>query len=118
MGRRRALTGKEPAAGNFPFTSGSPRRNSRLTEGIAEWLQEGGVPAHPIDSAELKRLRKLATNMAKSEQLKPGPKAEARPRRDEVLIDVEDVAAGNETKLRWNDRSEWICESTWTGPRS
>jgi site-specific DNA recombinase len=28
-----------------------------------------------------------------------------RQRRDEVLLDVEDVAAGHETKLRWNDRA-------------
>jgi hypothetical protein len=31
-----------------------------------------------------------------------------RQRRDEVLLDVEDVAAGHETKLRWNDSSDWI----------
>ncbi len=31
-----------------------------------------------------------------------------RQRRDEVLVDVEDVAAGHQTKLRWNDRSDWI----------
>ena len=31
-----------------------------------------------------------------------------RQRREEVLLDVEDVAAGHETKLRWNDRSDWI----------
>jgi hypothetical protein len=33
-------------------------------------------------------------------------------RRDEVLLDVEDVAAGHETKMRWNDRAdrEWSPE--------
>jgi hypothetical protein len=31
-----------------------------------------------------------------------------RQRRDEVLCDVEDVAAGHETKLRWNPVTEWI----------
>lgn len=31
-----------------------------------------------------------------------------RQRRDEVLVDVEDVAAGHQTKLRWNDKSTWI----------
>ena len=31
-----------------------------------------------------------------------------RQRRDEVLLDVEDVAAGNETKLRWNNSADWI----------
>lgn len=31
-----------------------------------------------------------------------------RQRRDEELIDVEDVAAGHQSKMKWNDRSEWI----------
>src|SRR5690606_7574067 len=31
-----------------------------------------------------------------------------RQRRDEVLIDVNDVALGHETKMRWNDRDEWV----------
>jgi hypothetical protein len=29
-------------------------------------------------------------------------------RRDEVLLDVEDVAAGHETKLRWNHPNAWV----------
>ena len=31
-----------------------------------------------------------------------------RQRRDEVLIDVEDVALGHETRMRWNNRADWI----------
>lgn len=31
-----------------------------------------------------------------------------RQRKEEILLDVEDVAMGHETKLRWNDRSDWI----------
>ena len=31
-----------------------------------------------------------------------------RQRRDEVLIDVEDVALGHQTKMRWNDPDEWV----------
>jgi site-specific DNA recombinase len=31
-----------------------------------------------------------------------------RQRRDEVLVDVEDVAAGHRTRLRWNDEDEWV----------
>jgi site-specific DNA recombinase len=34
-----------------------------------------------------------------------------KQRRDEVLLDVEDVAAGHQTKLRWNDRSDWISSA-------
>lgn len=31
-----------------------------------------------------------------------------KQRKDEVLIDVEDVALGHETKMRWNDPQAWI----------
>ena len=31
-----------------------------------------------------------------------------RQRRDEVLIDVDDVALGHETRMRWNQETEWI----------
>ncbi|HEY5985992.1 MAG TPA: recombinase family protein [Streptosporangiaceae bacterium] len=31
-----------------------------------------------------------------------------RQRKDEVLIDVRDVALGHMTKMRWNDQNEWI----------
>lgn len=31
-----------------------------------------------------------------------------RQRRDEVLLDVDDVGLGHETKMRWNDKSEWV----------
>ena len=31
-----------------------------------------------------------------------------KQRRDEVLIDVEDVALGHESKMRWNNRDEWV----------
>jgi len=31
-----------------------------------------------------------------------------KQRKDEVLLDVEDVALGHQTKMRWNDSGEWI----------
>ncbi|GAA2682312.1 MULTISPECIES: recombinase family protein [Actinosynnema] len=31
-----------------------------------------------------------------------------RQRKDEVLIDVDDVALGHETRLRWNERDKWV----------
>ncbi len=31
-----------------------------------------------------------------------------RQRRDEVLLDVDDVALGHESKMRWNDPSAWV----------
>ncbi|MGH2752919.1 MAG: recombinase zinc beta ribbon domain-containing protein [Actinomycetota bacterium] len=35
-----------------------------------------------------------------------------KQRRDEVLVDVEDVALGHETKQRWNLESDWIYSET------
>jgi site-specific DNA recombinase len=31
-----------------------------------------------------------------------------RQRKDEVLIDVQDVALGHTTKMRWNEAGKWI----------
>ena len=31
-----------------------------------------------------------------------------RQRRDEILVDVEDVGLGHETKMRWNDKKDWV----------
>jgi hypothetical protein len=31
-----------------------------------------------------------------------------RERRDESLVDVEDVAQGHLSRIRWNDDSDWI----------
>ena len=37
-----------------------------------------------------------------------------KQRRDEVLIDVEDVALGHETKMRWNDHDDWVWSEQQT----
>ena len=39
-----------------------------------------------------------------------------KQRKDEVLLDVEDVALGHETKMRWNPPSEWIWSNEVTHP--
>ena len=31
-----------------------------------------------------------------------------RQRKDEILIDVDDVGLGHETRMRWNDASDWV----------
>ena len=31
-----------------------------------------------------------------------------KQRKDEILIDVEDVALGHETRMRWNDTAAWV----------
>jgi DNA invertase Pin-like site-specific DNA recombinase len=37
-----------------------------------------------------------------------------RQRRDEVLVDVDDVAAGHISKMRWNDRADWVWSAAPT----
>jgi site-specific DNA recombinase len=39
-----------------------------------------------------------------------------KQRRDEVLLDVNDVAAGYETKLRWNDPDTWVWSAVPAHP--
>ncbi|MFI5845848.1 recombinase family protein [Catenuloplanes sp. NPDC051500] len=39
-----------------------------------------------------------------------------RQRKQEVLIDVDDVALGHETKMRWNDEEAWLRSSTPSHP--
>jgi len=39
-----------------------------------------------------------------------------KQRREEVLLDVEDVALGHESKMRWNHRSEWVWSEHPTHP--
>jgi site-specific DNA recombinase len=41
----------------------------------------------------------------------------SKQRKDEVLIDVEDVALGHTTKLRWNDSAAWIWSEKVVHPR-
>jgi site-specific DNA recombinase len=39
-----------------------------------------------------------------------------RQRKDEVLLDVHDVALGHTTKMRWNDRGKWIYSEETVHP--
>jgi site-specific DNA recombinase len=39
-----------------------------------------------------------------------------RQRKDEVLIDIHDVALGHTTKMRWNDQGDWIFSEDLTHP--
>ena len=39
-----------------------------------------------------------------------------RQRKDEVLLDVHDVALGHTTKMRWNDQDKWIFSDAVVAP--
>ncbi|MGD0984479.1 MAG: hypothetical protein ABSA65_11785 [Acidimicrobiales bacterium] len=60
---------------DLPLHRWLTQAHSRLTDGIAEWLaDEGGVPTHSMDAKELRRLRRVAKDMAESTTPRPGPK--------------------------------------------
>src|SRR6266487_1495328 len=39
-----------------------------------------------------------------------------KQRRDEVLLDIDDVAAGHISKMRWNPKQQWITSAEPTHP--
>lgn len=81
---------------------------------IAEVLTRDGIPspsAHDPARNRHRDTRAWAKSAVKAILNNPrytGRNVWNRQRRDEVLLDVEDVAAGHQTKLRWNDSSDWI----------
>ena len=83
---------------------------------IAEALTADGVPSpsghdrarnsHRLGAAWSKSaVRAILTNPRYT-----GHQVWGKQRRDEVLLDVDDVAAGHETVMRWNEEREW----TWS----
>lgn len=81
---------------------------------IAEELTREGVPSpsaadptrnqHRVQVAWSKSaVRVIITNPRYT-----GRQVWNKQRKDEVLLDVDDVALGHTTKLRWNDRAQWV----------
>ncbi|HUF98538.1 MAG TPA: recombinase family protein [Ilumatobacter sp.] len=83
---------------------------------IAEKLTAGGIPSPSAHDPARNRHRigsggawsKHATRAILRNPRYTGRQVWNRQRRDEILIDVEDVALGHESKMRWNDESEWV----------
>ena len=81
---------------------------------IAESLTRGGVPS-PSAYDRARNSHRNGEGWSKSAVrailINPrytGVAVWGRQRRDEVLVDVEDVAAGHRTRLRWNDEDAWV----------
>jgi len=87
---------------------------------IAEGLTRDGVPSPSAHDPARNRHRtgtawgKSAVRAILANPRYTGRQVWNRQRRDEVLLDVEDVALGHETKLRWNDRADWIWSTDTT----
>ena len=81
---------------------------------IAEALTRDGVPSPSAHDPERNRHRcgvawsKGAVRTILGNPRYTGRQVWNKQRKDEVLIDVEDVALGHITKMRWNDKNTWI----------
>ncbi|MGP4024372.1 recombinase family protein [Actinomadura sp. 3N407] len=81
---------------------------------IAEGLTRDGIPCPSAHDRARNRHREglaWAKSAVKSILTNPrytGHQVWNRQRKDEVLIDVNDVSLGHITKLRWNDRDQWV----------
>ena len=89
---------------------------------IAEDLNRDGVPSPSGHDPARNRHRESANGAWSKSAVRAilanprytGHQVWNRQRRDEDLLDVDDVAAGYQTRMRWNDRSEWIMSSDQT----
>ncbi len=81
---------------------------------IAEGLTRDGIPSPSAHDPARNRHRcgiawnKFAVRAILVNPRYTGHQVWNKQRKDEVLIDVEDVALGHTTKLRWNDSGKWI----------
>jgi hypothetical protein len=81
---------------------------------IADGLTQDGVPCPSArDPARNKHRSGAAWDKGAVRAILTNPRYTGhqvwnRQRKDEVLIDVENVALGHATKLRWNDRAQWV----------
>jgi site-specific DNA recombinase len=81
---------------------------------IAEGLTHDGIPSPSAHDPARNRHRcgiawnKFAVRAILVNPRYTGYQVWNKQRKDEVLIDVEDVALGHMTKLRWNDSGTWL----------
>ncbi|MFI5066571.1 MAG: recombinase family protein [Streptosporangiales bacterium] len=81
---------------------------------IAERLTAEGIPSPSAHDPDRNRHRcgiawnKYAVRAILANPRYTGRQVWNRQRKDEVLIDVHDVALGHMAKMRWNDEDQWI----------
>jgi site-specific DNA recombinase len=81
---------------------------------IAEALTRDGVPCPSAQDPQRNRHRcgiawsKSAVRTILGNPRYTGREVWNKQRKDEVLIDVDDVALGHTTKMRWNDKDAWV----------
>jgi DNA invertase Pin-like site-specific DNA recombinase len=91
---------------------------------IAEHLTREGIPCPSAHDPARNRHRcgiawnKYAVRTILANPRYTGRQVWNRQRKDEVLMDVNDVALGHTTKLRWNDADQWIFSDRVVHPVS
>jgi site-specific DNA recombinase len=81
---------------------------------VAERLTAEGIPCPSAQDPDRNRhrcgiaLSKFAIRTILTNPRYTGRQVWNRQRKDEVLLDVHDVALGHTTKMRWNDQGKWI----------
>ncbi len=89
---------------------------------IAEHLTRAGIPSPSAHDPERNKHRcgiawsKSAIRVILANPRYTGRQVWNRQRKDEVLIDVHDVALGHTTKMRWNDQDRWIFSDEISHP--
>lgn len=89
---------------------------------IAEGLTADGVPSPSAADPARNRHRtgvawsKSAIRAILRNPRYTGREVWAKQRRDEELVDVDDVALGERRVMRWNDRSAWVWSDEATNP--
>ena len=89
---------------------------------IAEHLTRDGIPSPSAHDPGRNRHRcgiawsKSAIRTILMNPRYTGHQVWNRQRKDEVLIDVHDVALGHTAKMRWNDQEKWIFSENLTHP--
>src|SRR5215471_10401355 len=125
---------KVPVAG--PGKCGRPRRSrgraavvrrifaefiaGRGRDAIAENLTRDGIACPSAPGRNSHRCgvawSKSAVRVILTNPRYTGRQVWSRQRKDEVLIDVADVALGHTTKMRWNEAGQWIYSEQVTHP--
>ena len=87
---------------------------------IAQDLTRDGIPspsAHDPARNRHRDMRSWSKIAVRSILMNPrytGRQVWNKQRRDEILVDVEDVAQGHLSRMRWNDRSDWVWSAEQT----
>ena len=85
---------------------------------IAEGLTRDGIPSPSQHDRNRNRHRtgegwsKSAVRTIVTNPRYTGRQVWNKQRKDEILLDVDDVAAGYETRMRWNEAGRWVWSDT------